>query len=200
MFQFKNLPTNHTQLTAPLVALAIATVCYLLDEKIGDYFVYSRTGVFENEYWRLMTGHLFHTNYAHFLLNSLALILLWALHGKFYTIKSYSILFIFSAVCISSAIYNFDQSMETYVGLSGILHAFFFWGALKDIETKDKTGFILLIGGVAKIIHEQYFGASRDVALLIEANVAVDAHLWGAISGVIVFVLAQQLSKMAHPK
>ncbi len=194
MFQFKNLPTGHTQFVAPLIALAIATACYLFDEKISNYFIYSRTGIFDHQYWRLITGHLFHTNYAHFLLNSLALILLWALHGKFYTLKSYSILFVFSAVSISSAIYNLDPDMETYVGLSGILHAFFFWGALKDIEAQDKTGFILLIGGVAKIAHEQYFGASQDVATLIEANVAVNAHLWGAISGIIVFVCVKQLT------
>jgi len=187
MITVKSLPIEKKHLLAPLSIFIIASVCFLLDQSLSPFFIYSREAIVGHEYWRLFTGHLFHTNYAHFLLNSLAIILLWALHGQFYSIKNYIALFIFSAILISSAIFFTDPNMSTYVGLSGVLHAFFVWGALKDIQHKDKTGYVLLLGALVKVGHEQFFGASEDLAALINANVAIDAHLWGGISGVVVF-------------
>ena len=61
----------------------------------------------------------------------------------------------------------------------------FVFGAIMDINVKDKTGYLLFIGVWLKIAHEQIYGASTDVSDLIEASVAVDAHLWGAIGGLI---------------
>ena len=62
------------------------------------------------------------------------------------------------------------------------------WGALMDIKHKEKTGYLLLIGLMAKIIHEQIYGASADVERLIGAGVATDAHLYGAIGGLLAFI------------
>ena len=50
----------------------------------------------------------------------------------------------------------------------------------------DKTGFILLIAVIGKVIHEQVNGASDSVASLISANVAIDAHLWGMFGGAMI--------------
>jgi membrane associated rhomboid family serine protease len=51
----------------------------------------------------------------------------------------------------------------------------------------------MLIGVTIKLIHEQLVGANKQVSELIEANVAIDAHLWGAIGGLI-FVLLSWLT------
>ena len=69
--------------------------------------------------------------------------------------------------------------------MSGVLHGVFIFGALMDIKNKDKTGYLLFIGVWLKIADEQYSGASQDVAELIGANIAIDAHLWGAIGGLL---------------
>jgi membrane associated rhomboid family serine protease len=58
-----------------------------------------------------------------------------------------------------------------------------------DINAKDKTGYLLFIGVWLKIAHEQVYGASSDVSDLIEASVAVDAHLWGAVGGLIFSII-----------
>ncbi len=54
-----------------------------------------------------------------------------------------------------------------------------------DIRWGDKTGYLLFFGVWLKIAHEQYYGASTEVASLINANVAIDAHLWGALGGLV---------------
>lgn len=85
----------------------------------------------------------------------------------------------------------FTSDLMRYVGLSGVLHAFFAWGALQDIKHKEKTGYLLFLGLWAKIIYEQLYGASAEVSAMINATVAVDAHLWGAIAGTLFFVFGQ---------
>jgi rhomboid family GlyGly-CTERM serine protease len=167
----------------------IALCAFIFDNQLSSYFVYQRQLIAQGEIWRLISGHLFHTNGYHLLLNLAALILLWLLHGNFYTIKHYSLLFLFCALGCSIGIYVFEPSLDQYVGLSGILHGIFVWGALMDIRAKDNTGYLLLIGVVSKIVHEQLYGASSDLSELINASVAINAHLWGAISGALFFSL-----------
>jgi len=195
MLQLKTLPIQKTQITAPLFFLGIAFCCYFLSDQLSEYFIYHRIHIIEHQYWRLLTGHLFHTNYAHLLLNTLAIILLWALHGKFYTTRLYCLLFVSSALIISLAIFYLSPEMTQYVGLSGVLHAFFIWGALKDIQHHDKTGYMLLIGFILKIGHEQIYGASEEVATLINASVAIEAHFWGGVSGVMFFIFTIAFNK-----
>jgi len=87
-----------------------------------------------------------------------------------------------------------------YVGLSGVLHGIFVFGAIMDIKSKDKTGYLLFIGVWLKIAHEQIYGASTDVSDLIEASVAVDAHLWGAIGGLLFSIIYLVLQVKEHKK
>ena len=53
---------------------------------------------------------------------------------------------------------------------------------------------ILFIAVWLKIIYEQIFGQSDLVASLIDANVAIDAHLYGALVGLLIFVVAGVIS------
>ncbi|MEW6992562.1 rhombosortase [Colwelliaceae bacterium 6441] len=200
MFQLKTLPVHTKHSRAPLIFLLISLLCFIFNAQISDYLIYNRVFIIEHQYWRLLTGHFFHTNYAHLLLNTLALVLLWALHGQFYSTKQYALLFLFSSLTISLAIFNFSPEMNEYVGLSGVLHGVFIWGALKDIQHSEKTGYLLLIGAIVKVAHEQIYGASEDVTMLINANVAIDAHLWGLISGVVFFIIADCVNKMKNAK
>ncbi|UUO22477.1 rhombosortase [Colwellia sp. M166] len=188
MLQLKPLPIQATHSLGPLFILVIAFIAFILDAQISDTLIYNRSLVDAGEVWRLITGHFFHSNANHFMLNAAAVVLLWALHGQYYHYKNYAIIFITSAVICSLGIHWMSLDIALYVGLSGVLHGFFVWGALMDIKHKEKTGYLLFIGVVLKIAHEQIHGASADVELLIGASVATDAHLYGAIGGLLAFL------------
>ena len=187
-FKFRSLPLAFNHFIVPLIVGIISIIAYLFDALISDFLVYQLDAINNGQLWRLLTGHLFHTNGYHLLLNLCALILLWALHGQFYSKINYFLLFILSAVTCSAGLYFFSPDLHQYVGLSGVLHGIFIFGALSDIKYKDKTGYLLFAGAWLKILHEQIYGASSDVVNLIEANVAVDAHLWGAVGGLLFFI------------
>ena len=97
----------------------------------------------------------------------------------------------FFILCISTTllIYGFAKQLQWYVGLSGVLHGVFLIGAYFDIKQGMKTGWLLLVGVLIKVGHEQIFGASQDIADLINATVAIDAHLFGTISGLMIIVI-----------
>jgi rhomboid family GlyGly-CTERM serine protease len=190
MLQIKPLPIQTIHSVGPLLVLILAFIGFIFDEQVADALIYNRDLVMSGEYWRLITGHFLHSNANHFMLNAAAVLLLWALHGHYYDPTNYFITFLTSAVVCGLGVYWFSADIALYVGLSGVLHGFFVWGALTDIKYKEKTGYLLLIGVVLKIAHEQVYGASADVELLIGASVATDAHLYGAIGGVLAFILS----------
>ena len=181
----RNWPISTQALLIPSIIIILSLIAFIFNDQLIDLFVYQRSAINDGQWWRLFSGHFFHTNLNHLLLNLTALLLLWALHGHFYSIKNYSSLFIFSALSCSLGLFYFSTNLHQYVGLSGVLHGVFVWGAVMDIKHKDKTGYLLFLGVWLKIAHEQFFGASSDVVALIGANVAVDAHLWGAIGGLL---------------
>jgi rhomboid family GlyGly-CTERM serine protease len=197
--KFNSFPTplQHSLIVLIVAILSIiAFGCeYLIGEKFTLALVYQRELILQGELWRVFTGHVLHTNGFHLLLNLAALIMLWALHGRFYTIRNYCLLFLFCSICTSMGILYNNEFLTQYVGLSGVLHGVFVFGAIMDILSKDKTGYLLFIGVWIKIAHEQIYGASSDVSSLIEASVAVDAHLWGAIGGLIFSVIYLTLKK-----
>jgi len=181
----KNLPLKKQHCLLVCTVAVIAVIAYFFDNLLADFFVYHRQLISQGEFWRLFTGHFFHTNGYHLLLNLSALLLLWALHGQFYSLKNYSLLFITSTLVCSAGLYFFSPDIRQYVGLSGVLHGVFVFGAIMDIRQQDKTGYLLFAGVWLKIAHEQFYGASEDVSTLIDASVAIDAHLWGAVGGLL---------------
>jgi len=185
-----------SSLLLPAILIIMSILAFIAPSSTRDLLEFKREMISQGEFWRLFTGHFFHTNLNHLLLNLAAVVLLWFLHGEFYQ-KLTSILFLIS-ICLLTAlgIYFFALDIHWYVGLSGILHGLFIWGAIKDIESKRITGYLLLIGVVMKLIYEQLYGADPSVSSLIDANVAIDAHLWGAISGAVISIVLLFIDKV----
>ncbi len=181
----------------PLVALILAVVVHFLPSDLYELCIYHRQQIEQGQWWRIISGHFAHTNLNHLLLNLAGLVMLWALHGDHYQHRSFSLVFLISAVTCSLGIYLWTPEMTQYVGLSGVLHGVFVWGAIKDIEKGWRSGYLLLIGVWAKIAWEQVSGASADVEQLINAKVAIDAHLFGALGGVVAVLLLTLRSKLA---
>lgn len=85
---------------------------------------------------------------------------------------------------ITAYVYFFTD-INIYSGFSGVLHGLIVWGAIRDIENKDKTGYLLLLGVFAKVLYEQVYGASESTAAMIQAEVAIEAHLAGVLAALL---------------
>ena len=142
----------------------------------------------DGEYWRVITGQLLHTNLAHLSLNATGLLLIWALHGEYYTAKHYLIITAASLIIIGIALGLLYQH-TIYSGLSGVLHALLIYGSILDVKRKLKSGWVIFAGIWLKVFYENTFGAAESTAQLISANVAVESHLVGAITGLFLAII-----------
>ena len=148
---------------------------------VSDFFVWDRSLIQQGEIWRLITGNFTHTNLLHLMMNAAALTVFCFIFKDILNPKKLWLL-LFSISLLTGS-FLLLSAMQSYVGLSGVLHGLFIWAAIEDIKQQRNTGWLLLIGVLAKIAWEQYFGASTSTISLINAKVATEAHLIGALSG-----------------
>lgn len=185
-----------------LIALFCVGIA-LLPTDIQQRLSLTYRGLVQWELWRLFTGHFVHTNIWHLALNLAGLVLTWLLFFEHFTCKR--MLFV-TAVCtfglsLILLVTGNLLAFVWYVGLSGTLHGIFAFALVLDISSKQLSTYALIILGLGKLMYEQLGGATADTAALIGANVAINAHLWGAVLGVVAGLtvrLVGQQQKLQH--
>ena len=140
-------------------------------------------GIEQAEFWRLLTGHLVHTNLWHLLLNIASLTLIAMLFSALLSVKEWGVVFIASALLISCAYLLLSPDFDHYVGLSAVLYAVIIVGACFDIKTHPVIATTVLVIVTGRVIWQQYSGAVDELAHLINARVAIESHLYGVITG-----------------
>lgn len=170
-----------------LVFVLLLVTLHFLPESLRSGLEYHRAE--PEQVWRAVTGHLLHSNHWHLVMNLGALLLMLMLHQLYYQLKSFVLLLLSGCLGISLLLYLFSPQIQIYVGLSGWLHCFITVGALLDIRYKIQSGWLILLGVIAKVTYEQRQGPDMELAALIDANVAIDAHLYGVICGLLLGLL-----------
>lgn len=168
-----------------LLGLAILALVLLslLGESGRLALRYEREAVAQGEYWRLLTGHLVHGSWLHLLMNGLGLGLVAALFDRDYSLPAWLLIALFSVVAIDLGFVLYEPQLLWYVGLSGVLHGALAAGAVAWWRHESRLLALLLsVIFIAKLLWEQWHGA---LPLSGDLPVVVDAHLYGAIGGVI---------------
>ena len=171
-----------------VVVILIMFLAQALEPLSSEWLGFYSDKIVNGEFWRLITGQLLHTNLPHLLLNIAGLILISLLHSQYYSTKDFIFILLISLGFIGVGILLIT-SYSHYAGLSGVLHSFMVYGALQDIKHQLYTGWILLLAIFVKVFNEVIFGASEYTETLINASVALEAHLLGVIVGISLFIL-----------
>ncbi|WCP66151.1 rhombosortase [Vibrio tubiashii] len=175
-----------------LLLIAISLVCLGLQfEPFASQVNWQRYFILEGQWWRILTGNFTHTNFAHLGMNLAGL---WVISFIF---KPSPKALLFSLIIVSLAIggLNFLSSMNGYVGLSGVLHGLFAYFALQEALNNRKSSWLLVVGVLAKVGWEMTMGASASTSEIINARVAVESHLFGALSGLVLAMTVFLLTK-----
>jgi rhomboid family GlyGly-CTERM serine protease len=149
-----------------------------------DLLRYERDAIAAGEWWRLLSGHVVHLGWRHLALNVAGLSLMWALFFPDYTPARWGVILLVSALAIDIAFLAIERQIDWYVGLSGALHGVMVAGTVAHVRRRERDAFILAPFLVIKLAWEQLSGAmpySSDPG----GNVIVDAHLYGALGGLI---------------
>jgi len=179
---------------ALLATCALLGLLELGGEPIRAAWSYQRAAIAAGEWWRVLTAHFVHLDANHALLNTLGLVLMWALFARDYSPLRWLAIYLSSCLAVSLGLYVFDPRIEWYVGASGALHGVMTAGTLAHLRRRDLDGWILAAFIVAKLSYEQIAGSMPFAGT---ANTLVNAHLYGAIGGL---VIALFLRSRAEPQ
>jgi rhomboid family GlyGly-CTERM serine protease len=167
------------------IALLAACGLLLLPVLAGDAgreaLRYDRTALAAGQEWRLLTAHFVHLDFDHAALNSLGLVLMWALFARDYRPRQWLAILLGSIAAIDAGLWLRDSTVAWYVGSSGALHGIMAAGTLAHLRRRDLDGWILAVFILLKLAYEQSAGALPFTDS--HAGVVVDAHLFGTLGG-----------------
>ncbi|MEJ2406495.1 MAG: rhombosortase [Candidatus Thiodiazotropha sp.] len=178
------------------VVIAIFSLCFqLAGDSSLQWLRFDHDAIAAGFVWRLLTGHLVHLGWSHLLLNLAGLFITWALVGESMSNRCWLLLLLFSSLAITSALWFFNPQLHWYVGLSGVLHAMMLGGAIVLFWRGDRGTLILIVLVVIKLIWEQLEGPLPGSEAASGGAVIVDAHLYGAVAGVLFACFLLRLTK-----
>ena len=172
-------------------------ILLFLPHEIEDLLIFHRQNLIAGEWWRIFSGHFVHLSWQHLLMNIAGLwLIIWLAKNRL-TTAEWLITLLSSSLFISLALLFFSN-LDWYVGFSGILHGFLILVAYRLITHREFEGWFLLLFAVTKIGWEQWQGAPPELEQLIGGNVIIDAHLYGAVAGILISLLLSQFKRVRY--
>lgn len=162
-----------------------------------DLMVYDRMLIGHGELWRLITANFIHLGWGHLILNAAGLLVMAWLFAENRKTSQWGIDLLICGLATSGGLYLLNPDVIRCVGLSGALHGLFVIGALDWIKKGDPQGKWLILCLAAKLTWEQTRGEMPFSGPVIGGEVVTDAHLWGAIGGLIAWLAGEGWRRMS---
>ncbi len=169
----------------PVTYISLSILVMLAGDLGKEALRYDRVWIGQGEAWRLISGHFTHLGWSHLALNSVGLLLVWYLVGKAYTLRSWAMVIGMTLATMDVGFWLLNPELYWYVGMSGLLHGLLTAGIVARWNSIDAETVILMLLIIAKIAWEQFSGPVPGSESTSGGPVVVDAHLYGALGGVL---------------
>lgn len=146
---------------------------------------YTRSGIIDGQWWRLLTGHIVHLDARHALLNAAGLALLWALFARSFRPWQWLLAVVLILAAVDAGLWYLSPRIHWYVGASALLHGVFACGAVAMIRGGERLGWVAALVFAAKLAWEQLQGPLP----LSGGPVVTASHLYGAAGGLLAGLL-----------
>ena len=185
-----DLPPSKLRIIAawpvPLAITVVVIALGLLGDSGRDWMAFERAAIAAGEYWRLVTGHLVHLGTAHLIYNLIGLWLIWYLVGQELRPLQWGLVLLGSIIGVSTGLWFFSTEVSWYVGFSGVQHGLLVAGLAASVRHWGIDLWVVAIAVAVKILYEQFVGPMPGSEASSGGAVIVDAHLYGAVAGVLV--------------
>ena len=176
------------------MTVCLLQISSLLFSDIFNFLRYEYHAISQGELWRLLTGQLIHINFTHFLLNIIALLLLYLIAYRLKVINLFWEVMLWCWLFTGLALFFIFPEIVWYVGLSGLLHGVALFLILYFTKNVNKLfGLMFLIGFIVKLIFELNTTFSNMDFIVIN-----QAHLMGSLSSLVYFILRSTLKIKIH--
>lgn len=143
------------------------------------------------QWWRIITSQFVHVGFNHALLNIAGYLIISAAFREDVTPKEEAIALLLSALGVGLGIYLLSDDIQWYVGLSGAIYGLLVHNLIIGWRRSTILSLFFAVFLVGKFIHEQWIsGPDTVTAAFIGAQVAIDSHLYGAITGLLTGLLS----------
>ena len=194
----KSRNLRHAWLGAAIVG-AVSILLQLGGEEARQALAWNREAIGAAELWRLLSGHFAHLGWNHMLLNLAGLALVAWLVGGRYGIWQWVLVIAASIVAMDAGLWLLNPELDWYVGLSGLLHGLLAAGLLVGALARDREAIVLAAFVLAKLAWEQMAGPLPGSESTSGGAVIVDAHLYGAIGGLLAGAILHRRVRSSAP-
>ncbi|MET0357470.1 MAG: rhombosortase, partial [Cellvibrio sp.] len=161
-----------------------------------------RTKVGSGELWRIFTGNFVHFGWAHSLMNLAGFLIVGLILLNAVSMRQFICLLLLCCLGVGTGIYYFNPEYGVYAGFSGAIHGLIVAALLLNKRHSHWLNgiFIALVFGKIFYEHQSDYQAT-DLQNLLPVPVAYDAHLYGAIVGLVFGISAlatDQFIKYKH--
>ena len=172
--------------TVALILFAISLLFQIEQEIFHiNTLAYHRT-TFIAQWWQCVTANLVHANWMHWLLNILNFFALIILFGYALSGIELIIFYLLSSIFIICCIYLYSDQVTSYVGASGVLYSLAVYGGIVTFKYNKIVSSLVLIYVAVKIFAHNWINSIMGVDILLgNLHIITDAHLYGALFGVI---------------
>lgn len=140
------------------------------------------------EVWRVLTAHFIHLDWIHLFLNLSGLWVIWWIVGPSLKEYQWAMVIVILSVAVSMGLILWSPSIMWYVGMSGILYGMLITGLIAGTQNVFSMNLFLFILVIIKIILEQT-DVTMSLLNISSSIVVVDAHLYGAVVGLLCGVI-----------
>lgn len=177
-----------------VIALSALAQLSLISEV--DWFQFTRVDIDAGQWWRFLTGNFVHLTWRHFALNALALVVIYTLYSNCLKLNGMVFVFLLNCLSVTMGIWIFSPELQWYVGLSGALHGLLITLIIIDyVKNKHVLNIILLLVVMTKLAWEGMMGPMPGSVSIAGGPVAVQAHLYGSIGGLLISTCIYIFSK-----
>ena len=172
-----------------LLWLLLFIISLVLQTNWVDNWRFNRELVEQGQVWLLFSGHIVHLNWSHWALNMGGLAIVAFFFSAHASVKQWLAVLFVSSCVINTGLWWWMPEIRSYVGLSGVLHGLFLYGALREIHFYPASGYVLTVLLIAKLAWEFFNGPLPGSEDMTGGRVLTEAHLLGAIGGVLVWLV-----------
>lgn len=182
----------------PALLLVAALLLLVFGDAAREIMRYERTAIAGGEYWRLATAHFVHLGWTHFAMNAAGLLLVWLIVGGGYSAPRWCMAIVIIVAVIDAGLWLLSSEVVWYVGLSGLLHGMLAAGLAVELRRPSTETIALGVLLLAKLAWEQVSGPLPGSAAGAGGAVIVDAHLYGAVGGMVAALVHRATAGVAR--
>lgn len=185
------MPSKPHRLWPDALLLSALFLLLALLPAANHWLDYRRELIAGGEFWRLFSGHFTHLNLAHAVMNAAGLLLVSFLFVRELSRRQWWALVLGAPVFISAGLWLRQPDLLGYAGFSGVLHGLIYLGVVRLLPSAPVLAGVILVLLVGRQVWEQTAAYNPEyLRHWIEGRVMPDAHLFGAVAGLLTGVFS----------